>query len=234
MHANDPQSAVRVPALDELLRIYLPALRAHLTRFMRVPPSEADDLIQNFVATKVLCADRPILGKADASRGRFRSFLLKAFRNFVVDEIRKRGAQKRGPGVGAVALPDDPDDMPGGEMGFDRAFHLEWVRQILGEALTRMEDECRACGRLDLWEVFDGRLAGPLLEGDDPIPYEELVRRCGCPSPARAMNLLVTSKRMFRRIIETVVRDTVEDEGDVEDELRALGGILKTGAGSDP
>lgn len=74
--ADDDQSVVRGPALDDLLRRYAPAMTAHLVRRKRVPPDQADDLVQGFIADKVL--EKRLVGMADPNRGRFRTLLTKA------------------------------------------------------------------------------------------------------------------------------------------------------------
>ena len=66
-------------ALGELLVRYLPALRAHLVRRLRFTPDEAEDLLQGFIADKVV--ERGLVARADRRRGRFRTFLLAALEN---------------------------------------------------------------------------------------------------------------------------------------------------------
>ena len=67
-------------ALNELLRMYCPVLRKHLVRDMKFTPHNADDLVQDFVALKIMAKNA--LASADAAKGRFRVFLLKTFNNF--------------------------------------------------------------------------------------------------------------------------------------------------------
>ena len=92
----------RREALDELLRLYLPALRAYSLYRRQIEPDRAEDLLQGFVVRQVL--ERGLLTKADASRGRFRSFLLKSLQNYVFSELALAGPKE-------VAI--DPD-LPGG------------------------------------------------------------------------------------------------------------------------
>src|SRR4051812_38640775 len=75
--AGQPPAEARA-ALDVLLRRYAPALRAHLLldRRMSGDRSKAEDVLQGFVADKVL--ERNLIALADRERGRFRTFLLAA------------------------------------------------------------------------------------------------------------------------------------------------------------
>src|SRR5687768_2580796 len=71
----------RREALGTLLHRYMPALRAHLVLARRLPADYADDLLQGFVADKVI--EQNLLGNADRTKGRFRSFLLAAVKHYV-------------------------------------------------------------------------------------------------------------------------------------------------------
>ena len=80
-------------ALAALLRQYLPALRSHLVVHKRISSHDADDLLQGFLAGKVI--ERDLVGQADRSRGKFRTFLLTALDRYVLNENRNRQAAKR-------------------------------------------------------------------------------------------------------------------------------------------
>src|SRR5215217_2507880 len=77
------------PALETLLKRYLPALRGHLLCRRAVQPDRIDDLLQGFVTSKVLEA------RGDRNRGRFRTLLLTALDHFVISQVRHDQAAKR-------------------------------------------------------------------------------------------------------------------------------------------
>src|SRR5687768_9480544 len=99
--AGLPDEPARREAMDVLLRRYLPAMRACL-RSRGIPGDRADDLLQSFVADKVI--GRNILAAADRSRGRFRAFLMTALNNFARNQSRDESAEKRAPERQAVSL----------------------------------------------------------------------------------------------------------------------------------
>src|SRR5213079_336957 len=70
-------------ALAELVQIYLPALRAFLTVSMRIDEHRADDLLQGFLADRVLQQD--MIAQADRERGKFRTFLLATLKRYAID-----------------------------------------------------------------------------------------------------------------------------------------------------
>ena len=211
-------------ALNELLGIYRPVLLRYLLHHMALPLEEAEDLVQGFVADKILKSD--LLQRADRGKGRFRSFLLKAFRNYAISALRRASADKRGPhGPEAVPL-DLVANAASRGGGPEHAFQVDWARHVVGLTLERMQSECEAKERYDIWEVFQSRLVGPILQNRRPASYEQLVERFGFKSPAQAGNVLVTAKRMFRRCLREVVGDTLADADDVEDEIQGLLDIL--------
>jgi len=176
--------------------------------------------VQTFVARKIV--EQNVIAEADAGRGRFRSFLFRAFHNFVCSELRRETAARRRPHGGVpVSLDDMPDGVP--DPGTPAAgFDEEWGRQTLHETLSRMRDECLHKEQEDVWRVFSYRILGPILDGVPTPSYEQLVERFEFGSPTQASNKLITAKRMFRRLLVGVVRDTVGSDADVELELREL------------
>ncbi|MBP7828441.1 MAG: sigma-70 family RNA polymerase sigma factor [Kiritimatiellae bacterium] len=227
-HARNDSDTQGLAALEELLAAYGPVLRLYLVRSLRLPPEQAEDLVQEFMARRIL--RERLLDHADRARGRFRSFLLKCFLNFVRSEQRKQRAAKRGPPSSHMVNLDEhaaeiPDPRPA-----HRDFDALWARQVIGAALARMEQECARKNRKDIWVIFEQRVLNPIFSGDAPRSYEELVAELGLKSPLHASNLLITAKRSFQRALEAVVRETVSSESAVAAELaelkRALAGAV--------
>lgn len=217
---HDADEHLRRQALETLLRTYLPVLEWYLGRHPGLDSHRREDLVQGFVASKILA--QQVLERADPARGRFRTFLLNAFQNYVRDELRKASAARRTPSAGPLLPLDDADGVATAGPDLDRQFHLAWLRHVLTMAVESMEAECAAHDRADVWSVFRSRLLDPLLAGAPPEPYSALVARLGIESPSRAANLLVTAKRMFSRHLHAVVRETVANPAQAEAELREL------------
>jgi DNA-directed RNA polymerase specialized sigma24 family protein len=222
LQTADPRA--RETALNELLAIYYPVMRKFLSAGLGFPPEAADDLIQGFVADKVL--RKNALADARPARGRFRNFMFKVLKNYVLDTLRKQRAHKRGPAVGPVPEAEALHNVPSADASLEDRYNLEWARHTLAEVFRRMRAECEVKRRPDLWEIFDGRIVQPLLAGVAELPYETLVARYGFQSPMQASNALITAKRMFKRLLHEVVRDTVETDAQVEAEIRELKRVL--------
>lgn len=214
-------------SLSELLRRYLPALRAHLIYSKRMTPEQADDLVQGFITDKVI--ERGIVANAQRQKGKFRTFLLTSLSNYHVSEIRRSKAQKRSPGGGNVEDIEQVDD-PAVSDAPSAAFEVEWARQLVAEATLRMERECDANGNPNVWRVFQARILEPAMNGAEPLEYKDLVTRFGLQSPMQVSNLLVTGRRMYMRNLKEVIGEYAEGDAEVEEELRDLRRVL-AGAG---
>jgi RNA polymerase sigma-70 factor (ECF subfamily) len=226
----DPDDAAaaarRREAMGVLLHRYLPALRAHLLARGH-PADAADDLLQGFVADRVI--GRDLLAHADRRRGRFRSFLLASLDHFAANARRADRAAKRAPADGRVLAIDaeagvDPAD--DSRLGATDAFDVAWARAALAEALRRTRADCVGCGRPDLWDVFEARVLAPVLDDADPASYDVLAERHAYGSWKRAANALVTAKRRFAQALRAVVAEHAADEAELDRELAALGAAL--------
>jgi RNA polymerase sigma-70 factor (ECF subfamily) len=212
------------PALAALLQRYLPALRAHLLRRRSVQADRIDDLLQGFVASKVLEAD--LMSRGDRNRGKFRTLLLTALDHFVISQVRhdqaaKRGARRTG------SIDHELEQAALGHAARDSAdtFDVVWARQILRQTLARMRAQCESDGRPDIWDVFESRLLHPLLGGAEPPSYEQVVQRHGYRSPSQMWNAVRTGKQMFTRMLRSVIAEYEGPGERVEaelDDLRAI------------
>ena len=209
--------AERSAALEALLRRYLPALRVRLVVDKRIDEHKAEDLLQEFVAHKIL--EQDLISLADRAKGRFRTFVLTALDRYIIDRSRFDAATKRSAPHGS---PDAMDTVASDAPEPSAAFDLQWARQVIDEAARRMHAHCQTTGRTDLWELFCCRVLAPSLEGVEPEPYDRLIDRFKFASPAAASNALVTAKRMFERNLRAVVGEYAGDNADIERELAEL------------
>ena len=134
-------------ALDKLLRRYWRPLWVHLIYTKRFSESEADDVVQEFITSRIL--ERDLLARVDRHKGKFRSFLLKSLDRFVIDRHRSQNAAKAAP-THAASFAE----------GFDQAQVAAEVARILREVLLRPE-----LGRVD--EEGDDHVVALLLRAAD-------------------------------------------------------------------
>jgi RNA polymerase sigma-70 factor (ECF subfamily) len=215
-----PQSEAR-RAMEQLLRAYLPALRAHLVFDRRMDRDRADDLLQAFATDKII--EQNIVAAADPKRGKFRNFLLVTLQRFVIDRARQEQSLRRKPDRGKLQSLDDQTDAAAVyEEHPNDAFDRAWAHEVLNEVMRRMRSHCEQSDQPHLWGIFESRVLLPLTEGLEPPSHEELGKRYQLPSASHASNALGSAKRLFTRLFRDVVGEYAQDESEVDAELRDL------------
>jgi RNA polymerase sigma factor (sigma-70 family) len=218
-HRSSPDSS---RALESLCQTYWYPLYAYVRR--RMPDAhEAQDLTQAFFASLL---ERNALEAADRERGRFRSFLLTAFQNFLVDEWDKSRAQKRGGGLRSIPLNLDSGESryslePVDELSPELLYEKQWALTFLDHVLSRLGAEFAARGKEQQFQALKPFLAG----GNDPNSYEIAARELGV-SEAAARVALHRARRRYRDILRGEIAETVAGPQEVDDEIRQLRAAL--------
>ena len=181
--------------------------------------ADAEDLTQGFVAREI--EKRSVVRHADAERGRFRSYLKSALRNYSRDELRARhGRSGSRHEVSFEGVGDREQPNAGGDE-FDR----RWAAATVGRALERTRVACKADGQCLHLELFEARVVGPSVGGAEPRSVEAMAREHGLEA-SQISSMIFTVKRKFRRAMEEVVLETIDDPGELEEELGAIEAAL--------
>lgn len=182
----------------------------------------AKDLTQGFFHEIVL--GKHLIQQADKAKGRFRTFLLVALRNYIID-CKRLDHQPR-----IIKIDNLSEDLPSQEMKPDEAFTYVWISLLLDDVITEVERGCREEGQEIHWKLFYGRILGPILDGTKAPPLIELCKQLNIEiGKNRASNMIVTVKRRFGRVMEDRLRLYAESDSDVEDELNELLSFLTEG-----
>jgi RNA polymerase sigma-70 factor (ECF subfamily) len=218
--ARQSDEVARREALAHFLQQYLPALKMHLTAGKRLSVERAEDLLQGFVADKII--EQSILDHARRGQGKFRSFLLATLNHYIISQYRIESAAKRQPAQGLTELHANETQMSGGDDPADQ-FNIAWARELVAEAIQRMKAECFRSNRRDLWSIFEARLLKPAFDGHPPTDYAVLVEELSLATPLDACRLLTTAKRMFSRNLHAVASEyAVPEEGGSDAEIEDL------------
>ena len=205
-------------ALEELCAQYWYPLYAYARR-RGADAEDARDQTQAFFA-KLL--ERRDLSVADPSRGRFRTFLLTAMKNFLASAWRKENARKRGGGVDVLPFDFDSGEEsyrrePFHELSADAIFERRWALGVLDRALSDLERRYAEAGEGEFFAAARAYVGG----GDDAAPYAELAARLG-RSEGALRTAVSRLRARFGERLRARVADTVDDEADVPDELHRL------------
>jgi RNA polymerase sigma-70 factor (ECF subfamily) len=184
---------------------------------------QAKDLTQGFFHEVVL--QRHLIEKADAAKGRFRTFLLMALDRYLVNVHKKETTQKRMPRRGLVSLDAiDPCHLPASmaESSPEETFHYTWLSTLLERVLGQVETKCHEDGMTVHWHVFRARVLDPITERAVPVLLREICAKYGIEDEARASNMLITVKRRFKAVLRQHLRESVISDDDVSGEVEEI------------
>ncbi|MEM7227877.1 MAG: sigma factor [Planctomycetota bacterium] len=211
-----------------LIERYWPAVYAFVRKSGR-DVHDAADLTQGFVVDVMI--RRRLFEGADQSRGRFRTFLLRALKNYLrerhrYDTRRRRSDEGRRPVRFSEAALAEMEVRSARTP--EAAFAAQWSVGLVRRVLDAVRDHCTRDGLESHWIVFESRVVRPMLHGEDPVPYDALIERLDLDDASQASNMMITVKRRFARELRDEVGRTVPDPVFIEDELNALLRDLET------
>lgn len=206
-------------ALESLCQQYAGPVLGFV-RYRVSSPEKAEDIAQGFFARLL---EQGLLDRADSERGRFRTFLLHALRNYMADMHDFDNAQKRGGDKQVVSLAAsgvlEPADAATPEQQFDK----QWVRTLLEHALTRLEQEYRDTQKGDLFDALR-----TFLDSDTSPPMGQVAAQLNMSEAAGRVALHRLRKRLGQ-LIRLEISETVPTAADVDDELSRLKQIVESG-----
>jgi RNA polymerase sigma factor (sigma-70 family) len=210
-------------ALSDLCAAYYAPVFAFVRRNA---PNEnaARDLTQEFFAR--------LLGgsslQPDPRRGRFRSYLLAAVKNFLADMRDRERAAKRGGGQAPLPLETDTShgaqfadlSIPSPDVEFDH----KWALTVLNRAMDVLSGEHAEPEQAKQFDTLK-----PWLTGDtEDISQADAARVLGC-SESTAKVAIHRLRRRFRELVKSEIRQTMNDPAQVADELACLIAALSRG-----
>ena len=217
--------------IDSLIRQYWKPVYCYL-RFRGYDNECAKDLTQGFFHEIVL--GKHLIEQADETKGRFRTLLLRTLDHYRISVKRAETAGKRRPMKGVVSLEDfDEVSLPVASKGMrpDEAFTYYWASSLLDEVVAEVKKRCIRDNKQTHWDLFNAHVLDPIITGKQPPILKELSKCFGIESETKASNMIVTIKRRFQRAIAERVRQHVDTDEEVAQEIRDLMKILSsTGA----
>jgi DNA-directed RNA polymerase specialized sigma24 family protein len=195
-------------ALSELCERYWDPVYAFVVR-RGYAPDKARDLTQGFFLALL---EKNSVAGADRARGRFRSWLIGAAKNYLANEWDKARAQKRGGGEAPAPLDAEPAGGETPEVAYDRA----WASSVVDRAKRRLFEEETAKGNGDFLEQVHEILGD---RGDEAI-YERLAGELRI-TPNAVKTRVSRLRTRLRALMRMEIADTVDGE-EIEDEIREL------------
>jgi RNA polymerase sigma-70 factor (ECF subfamily) len=210
--------STRRDALDWLCERYWYPIYAFLRR-RGYDPAAAQDLTQSFFTSFL---QRRSMEGADPDRGRFRSYLLGALKNFLSDRHDHDSAARRGGGIDFLSLSMKSSEelylqSPPG-ISPEMLYEQQWALRLIDRVLDLLRAEQEAAGKAEAFHQFKNFISG---EGD----YRQAAAALGI-NEAAARVAVHRLRRRYRELLTAEISETLSDPGGVRDEIRYLIGLL--------
>jgi RNA polymerase sigma-70 factor (ECF subfamily) len=218
LRAGDSESPQHAEALNQLCGMYWYPLYAFARRQGASPP-DAQDLTQGFFATLL---ERNYLDQADPRRGRFRSFLLGAFKHFLSHRRDYERAAKRGGGRVHVSLDEAAAEgryslEPRTDLSPDKLYERAWAKTVLSRVKDGLRARFERAGKRDRFEELQSCLPGDY----EQRPYSEIAARLGISEGALRVELH-RLRAAYRALLRSEIAQTVTTVAEIDEELRHL------------
>lgn len=185
------------------LAYYQPVLRA--LKLLRVPERDVEDLAHSFLLkaseTDFLETFRAFRRRQekDGRRVRFRTYLYRSIQNYVRDFYRRTGAGVRVRDLDIDAV-ETLVENPAQTLDPDTMYAIDIFHQAI-QALKRHYEQN---GKPHFWVIFEETFLADEFPGRRGKTRAELREMFGL-TPQQLDNVLTTTKRTFRRVIEEVI-----------------------------
>lgn len=205
-------------ALESLCAAYWFPIYAYARR--RVPDvNEAQYLTQAFFAELL---EKNYVGSATRERGRFRAFLLTAFKHFLSKQKARAKAQKRGGGRAPISLDFGSADSnlridPAAGLTAEEFYDQQWVITLLRQIMERLEAEFVRNGKLPQFTELKGFIIGDRAGST----YSQVAARLNM-TEAAAKKAASRMRRRYRELLREEIAQTVASLDEVDDEIRKL------------
>ena len=191
---------------------------------------DAQDLTQGFFLHLL---ENGALGRADPLKGKFRSFLLASFQNFLADAAETARRLKRGGNCEMIFL--DAQDAesryllePTDNLTAENIFDARWAMTLLNQAADRLRAEYAAVGETSRFEVLSAFVG--VAEGLGPPSYEQVAKSLRVGVGA-AKTLIHRFRKRYTAILRETIACTVSDPAEIAEEVHALCAALAVADG---
>jgi DNA-directed RNA polymerase specialized sigma24 family protein len=217
--AHDQSQAGRA-ALAGLCQTYWYPLYAFARRRGHSPP-DAQDLTQGFF---LYILEHQTLSRVDRRKGKFRSFLLACFQNYVSVEAQRAHRLKRGGNCRFVSLDLESAENryrlePTDYLTAETIFEARWALALLTHAMMVLRLEYLTNGKesdFDTLKAFIG-----IGESRPQTSYEEAAKTLDI-GIGTVKTLIYRLRKQYLAVVRQEVAHTVSNPAEIEEEIRAL------------
>jgi RNA polymerase sigma-70 factor (ECF subfamily) len=218
LQAIDRNSPFREEALAELLQAYWYPLYGYIRR-RGYDAHTAEDLLQAFLASVL---EKDSFRGVQQGQGRFRNFLLVCLRNFLVSEVERARALKRGGNLRIGSLDFAGADAryqlePSHNITAERLFERDWAQGIIEQTFARLAGEWAKSGKARQFQI----LSRYLITTSAAPSYAEAAAKLRTTEGA-VKTAVHRLRAQFRELLCQHVVTTIGNDDLLEDEIRHL------------
>jgi len=221
--AQDEEAVHRDECLAELCRQYWKPIFYYMRR-RGLSMDDARDLTQEYFATFL---EKDFVAAADRERGKFRTFVLVTVSRFLGKNINKwRNPESRrsiqiqvDDGEEVMELPE----LAHGETAEDE-FNRRWAMGLIEKTLSVMRKECDHGKRKQYYDAFIMFLDAS--SSSDHLSYRDMAESMGV-TETDVTNFLYRGRSIFQKLLRDQIRESVDSESGIDDEIEALKNYLR-------
>jgi RNA polymerase sigma-70 factor (ECF subfamily) len=216
--ARDGPSGEARQALAALCETYWYPLYAYV-RSQGFSPDQAIDITQGYF---VRLLEKDYLKDVKPAAGRFRTFLIVTMKHFLVNELQRERALKRGGGVRAISLDTEEAEEryrrePVDRLTPEEIYERRWALAVLARVLATLGREYSVAGKQHRFDLLKG-----YLTGEQPrVRYRDVAAELEMTEPAVRAAVRRLRQR-FGKLLKEEIAETVRQSEEVDDEVRHL------------
>ena len=224
MAARRVGSTEAAEALEQLCGVYWYPIYAYVRRKGH-SDEDAKDIVQGFFYHIL---ERNLMGSADRTKGKFRSFLLGSLNYFVANRHDFENAKKRGGGMTFISLDGKaPEERyalePVDDSSPEKLFDRHWASDLLDQAMSRLREEYRQQGKAQLFDQLKPFLTDDTGSGDYAPVAAALDMKPGAVTTA-----VHRLRQRYAESIETEIARTVDSKSEIANERQYICEVLST------
>jgi RNA polymerase sigma-70 factor (ECF subfamily) len=184
-------------------------------------PHDSQDLTQGFF---LHILEHRALSGVDRLKGKFRSFLLACFQNYLSVETHRARRLKRGGRYQFVSLDLETAENryryePPDYLTAEKVFEARWALALLDRAMTVLREEYVGRGKELVFNALKGYVG--IGENTSEASYEEAAKALGI-GVGTVKTFIYRLRTRYLAVVREEVARTVSDPAEIESEIRAL------------
>ena len=187
------------------------------------------DLTQEFFIKCVI--ENNLFQKAERERGKFRTLIITALKNFLVSEYRFSTSSVRSPdndmfSLDSIKFAPEIIDLKEKKVSEEDAFNFDWIKTMLINVSKRVEEYYAGKKSYKHWQAFNLRVLEPIMSESSQAAISDICKSLEIDDPKKVSDMIQNVRRKFRKELRNHIREYASTDGEVNDELEEFANFL--------